>query len=160
MLRVALLVMCFPILIAGCGKPVEEKMGAICIDVAKTSASDPSALIVNSVSAKPVQATKESLMRFSGLWSEGKLNYDQQRGLEIQMEDMTKIKEAYAEVDFTDRSGSARRGKAVCWFMDQGEGFKLGSVSVAGQRYTGIDLVALFVNYKRPEYLDSSNRVQ
>jgi hypothetical protein len=159
-LRIALVASCLPFFVAGCGKSVEEKMGAICEDVVKASVVDPSALVFNSVSAKPQEASKESLLRFSGLRSGGKLDADQQQALQNLMLDMSKVKEAFVQVDFTDKAGVARRDNAVCWFMDTGHGFELGSASVLGKRYVGIDIVALFVNRTQPEYLDDMNRVR
>jgi len=159
-LRTALVASCLPFFVAGCGKSVEEKMGAICEDVVKASVIDPSALVFNSVSAKPQEASKESLVRFLGLRNGGSLNADQQQGLQNLMSDMSKVKEALARVDFTDKTGVARRDNAVCWFMDTGHGFELGSASVLGKRYVGIDLIGLFVSHNQPEYLDDMNRVR
>lgn len=148
------------LLITGCSKSSEEKMIAICTEVVKFSVSDPASLVVNSSSASPHPVTEQNLKRFYGLWGSDALTDDQQAALQIQIQEVSKLKEVYAEIDFTDKSAGSTRGRAVCWFMDRGMGYQLGSVSVQGKSYSGIDLTALFVDYKKPEYLGASNRLQ
>lgn len=158
--HLAAAVLCISVLAAGCTKSNEQKMISVCTDVAKFTVVDPSTLVVNESSAKETIATKESLIRFYGLGRSGPLGPDQQRGLEINIEEISKVKEAYAQIDFTDKSASAIRAKAACWFMDRGQGFELGSISVGSKSYTGIDIMALFVKHKTPEYLDSTNKLK
>ena len=149
----------FSVLLAGCTKSTEDKMTAICTDIAKFSVSDPSLLVVNAGSSKVRQATEKSVTRFAVMRSNGKLDSDQQAALDIHLSEMHKMKEAYAEIDFTDKSAAARRANATCWFMDIGQGFELASASVGDKSYSGIDLTALFIEYDKPELLDSSNKI-
>ncbi|HDS0956480.1 hypothetical protein [Pseudomonas hunanensis] len=147
-------------LLAGCGSSVEDKMVSVCTGIVKMSVADPGAMIVNSSSVVSAQATEGNLTRFAGLTSNGKLNDDQKAALEIRVKNISKIKESYSNVDYTDRSSGARRDKATCWFMDIGNGFELGSVTVAGKGYSGISLVSLFVTHGRPAGLSPSNIIE
>lgn len=158
--HLAATIFCISALITGCSKSTEQKMISACTDIAKFSVVDPSSLTVNTSSAKETTATKENLIRFTELQSRRPLNTDQQRGLEISLQEISKIKEAYAEIDFTDKSAVAKRSKALCWFMDRGRGFELGSVSIGPKSYSGIDLMALFVEFKTPDFLDSTNKLK
>lgn len=160
MFRGVAAVICSSFIITGCSKSPEEKMTAICTDVAKLSVSDPSALVVNSSSVISRQATEESLTRFSHLGAKDQLSVDQKAALEVYIREISKIQEAYAAIDFTDKSSVARRDSATCWFMDRGTGYQLGSVSVQGKSYSGIDLTSLFIDYKKPEYLGPLNQLQ
>lgn len=147
-------------LLAGCGSSVEDKMVSVCTDIVKMSVADPGAMIVNSSSVVSAQATEGNVTRFAGLNSKGKLNDDQKAALEIRVKNISKIKESYANVDYTDRSSGARREKATCWFMDIGSGFELGSVTAAGKGYSGISLISLLVVHGRPAGLSPSNIIE
>ncbi|MBH3412933.1 hypothetical protein [Pseudomonas putida] len=147
-------------LISGCGKSIEDKMVSACTDIAKMSVADPSSMVVNSGVANQNQPTERNLSRFAGLHSVGGLTADQKAALEIKIKEISKVKESFVEIDFTDKSSGAKREKAVCWFMNTGQGFELGSVSVAGETYSGISLVSLFVTHARPAHLNSSNIVE
>lgn len=155
-----LIVALWLIMLAGCGNSVEDKMVTICTDIVKMSVIDPGAMTINSRSVISAKATEGNLTRFAALSSNGKLNVDQKAALDIQIKNISKINESYANVDYTDRSNGARRDKAICWFMDTGKGFELGSVSVSGKGYSGISLVSLFVNHGRPDGLSQSNVIE
>ena len=147
-------------LLSGCGNSTESKMVSACTDIAKMSVADPSALVVNSSSVVQSQLTERNLIRFAGLNGAGSMTGDQKAALEIKIKNISSFKESYVEVDFTDKSSSAKRDKSVCWFMDTGRGFELGSASVGGQTYSGIKLVSLFINNIRPAALNSSNLIE
>ncbi|WP_447742378.1 hypothetical protein [Pseudomonas laurentiana] len=145
--------------LSGCKSP-EDKMVSICTDIAKMSVADPSSLVVNSGSVVEAVPTKESLFRFATLNSDGELSGARKVWYDLQVKELDKLKESYASIDYTDKSSVARRGQAICWFMDRGKGPVLGSVSVAGKSYSGIDLLSVFVSNSRPKYLNSSNEVE
>ncbi|WP_313327019.1 hypothetical protein [Pseudomonas qingdaonensis] len=147
-------------LISGCGASVEEKMISVCTDIAKMSVADPASIVVNSVSSVQAHPTAENLLRFASIQSNGKLSVDQKAAFDVQVKELNKIKEVYAEVDFTDKTYGSRRDKATCWFMDRGLGFQLGSASVSGKGYSGISLMSLFVGHSRPHYLNSLNIIE
>ncbi|MEB6589608.1 hypothetical protein MXM82_10745 [Pseudomonas asiatica] len=147
-------------LLAGCGSSVEDKMVSVCTDIVKMSVIDPGAMTINSSSVISANATEGNLTRFAGLRSGGELNGDQKAALDIQIKNISKINESYASIDYTDRSSGARRDKAICWFMDTGQGFELGSVSISGKGYSGISLLSLFVNHSRPDGLSQSNVIE
>lgn len=145
--------------LSGCKSP-EDKMVSVCTDIAKMSVADPSSLVVNSGSVVQAIPTKESLLRFASLNFDGELTGASKDWYDIQVKELDKLKESYASIDYTDKSSSARRGQAICWFMDRGKGPVLGSVSVAGKSYSGTDLLMVFVSNPRPKYLSSSNAIE
>lgn len=145
--------------LSGCKSP-EDKMVSVCTDIAKMSVADPSSLVVNSGSVVQAVPTKESLFRFATLNSDGELTGARKDWYDIQVKELDKLKESYASIDYTDKSSLARRGQAICWFMDRGKGPVLGSVSVAGKSYSGTDLLMVFVSNPRPKYLSSSNAIE
>lgn len=146
--------------LSGCGKSAEDKMIAACTGIAKMSVADPSSMVVNSATANQSQPTERSVSRFAGLYSNGELTVDQKAALDIKIKDVSKFKESYAEIDFTNKSSGSERYKAVCWFMDTGRGFELGSASVAGKSYSGIGLTSLLITNAKPPYLNSSNIIE
>jgi len=135
-------------------------MVSVCTDIAKMSVADPSSLVVNSGSVVQAIPTKESLLRFASLDFDGELTGASKDWYDIQVKELDKLKESYASIDYTDKSSLARRGQAICWFMDRGKGPVLGSVSVAGKSYSGTDLLMVFVSNSRPKYLSSSNAIE
>lgn len=147
-------------LLAGCGNSTEDKLVSVCTDIVKELVPDPQSMTVNSSSVISGQATELNLTRFAGLGSNGKLSGDQMAALDIAVKNISKVKESYANIDYTERSNGARRDKATCWFMDRGNGFELGSVSIDGKGYSGNRLTEFFVNHGRPSGLSSSNIVE
>lgn len=145
--------------LSGCKSP-EDKMVSVCTDIAKMSVADPSSLVVNSGSVVQAVPTKESLLRFASLNFDGELTGASKDWYDIQVKELDKLKESYASIDYTDKSSLARRGQAICWFMDRGKGPVLGSVSVAGKSYSGTDLLMVFVSNSRPKYLSASNAIE